>query len=69
MCHANATVKTVWDSRCSTVQQVERKNAEAWRSYFALVKKGENARPPGFWGNRDDGRELRTYIRNTSYSI
>ncbi|EMA51892.1 transposase, partial [Halococcus salifodinae DSM 8989] len=53
----------------STVQQIERKNAEAWRSYFALKKKGERARPPGFWGNRDEGRELRTYIRNTSYSI
>ena len=53
----------------STVQQIERKNAEAWRSYFTLKKKDERARPPGFRGNRDEGRELRTYIRNTSYSI
>ncbi|WP_336361289.1 RNA-guided endonuclease InsQ/TnpB family protein [Haladaptatus sp. ZSTT2] len=53
----------------STVQQIERKNREAWRSFFALQKKGEANGKPGFWGNADDGRELRTYIRNTSYSV
>jgi putative transposase len=53
----------------STVQQVERKNREAWRSFLALKKKGEAAVKPGFWGNREDGRELRTFIRNTSYSV
>ncbi|WP_254535937.1 RNA-guided endonuclease InsQ/TnpB family protein [Halomarina litorea] len=53
----------------STVQQIERKNREAWRSFFALKKKGEANGKPGFWGNAEDGRELRTYIRNTSYSI
>jgi putative transposase len=53
----------------STVQQVERKNREAWRSFLALKKKGEAAGKPGFWGNREDGRELRTFIRNTSYSV
>jgi len=53
----------------STVQQVERKNREAWRSFLALRKKGEAAGKPGFWGNREDGRELRTFIRNTSYSV
>ena len=42
----------------STVQQVERKNREAWRSFLALKKKGEAAGKPGFWGNREDGREL-----------
>jgi putative transposase len=53
----------------STVQQIERKNREAWRSFFALLKKGEANGKPGFWGNAEDGRDLRTYIRNTSYSI
>ena len=53
----------------STVQQVERKNCEAWQSFFALQQKGEANGKPGFWGNAEDGRELRTYIRNTSYSV
>jgi len=53
----------------STVQQIERKNREAWRSFFALRETGEANGKPGFWGNQDEGRELRTYIRNTSYSV
>ncbi|WP_058365665.1 IS200/IS605 family transposase [Haloparvum sedimenti] len=53
----------------STVQQIERKNREAWQSFFALQKKGEANGKPGFWGNEKKGRELRTYIRNTSYSV
>jgi putative transposase len=53
----------------STVQQIERKNREAWYSFFALKKKDEANGKPGFWGNQEDGRDLRTYIRNTSYSI
>jgi putative transposase len=53
----------------STVQQIERKNGEAWRSFFALKKKGEANGKPGFWGNEREGRDLRTYIRNTSYSV
>ncbi len=53
----------------STVQQIERKNRKAWNSFFSLKKKGEATGKPGFWGNSEDGRELRTYIRNTSYSV
>jgi putative transposase len=53
----------------STVQQIERKNREAWRSFFSLKQKGEANGKPGYWGNAEDGRELRTYIRNTSYSV
>ncbi len=52
----------------STVQQIERKNREAWHSFFALREKGEANGKPGFWGSGDD-RELRMYIRNTSYSV
>ncbi|QZX98997.1 RNA-guided endonuclease InsQ/TnpB family protein [Halobaculum rubrum] len=53
----------------SAVQQIERKNREAWKSFFSLKKKGEANGNPGFWSNSKDGRELRTYIRNTSYSV
>ena len=53
----------------ATAQQVIRKNSEAWRSFFALKEAGEDARPPGFWGNREEGRELRTYIRNDAYTL
>jgi len=53
----------------STVQQIERKNREAWKSFFSLKKKGEANGKPGYWGNSEEGRELRTYIRNTSYSV
>jgi putative transposase len=52
-----------------TAQQISRKNSEAWRSFFAAREKSSNAGPPGYWGNADDGRVLRTYIRNDSYSI
>jgi len=53
----------------ATVQQVTRKNSEAWRSFFALKEKGEYANPPSYWGNEEDGRELRTYIRCNQYTI
>jgi putative transposase len=52
-----------------TAQQVIRKNTEAWRSFIALKKKGDAAGPPGYWGNEDEGRKLRTYIRNDSYTL
>lgn len=62
----------------STAQQVIRKNSEAWRGFFENKKKyhddsdtsiTDNPTPPGFWGNRDDGRKLHTVIRNTSYTV
>ena len=53
----------------STVQQIERKNRESWKSFFSLREKGEANGKPGYWGNEDDGRDLRTYIRNTSYTV
>jgi putative transposase len=62
----------------STAQQVVRKNSEAWRGFFENKKKYhdesstsviEHPEPPGFWGNKDDGRKLHTVIRNTSYTI
>lgn len=53
----------------STAQQIERRTYEAWSSFFSLSKKSKLINPPGFWGNQEEGRKLRTYIRNTSYSV
>lgn len=53
----------------ATAQQVIRKNSEAWRSFFAALKNGEDTAPPGYWGNENDGRELRTHIRNDQYPL
>jgi putative transposase len=62
----------------STAQQVIRKNTEAWRGFFRLKDQyhnesntsvTEHPEPPGFRGNEDDGRQLKTVIRNTSYTV
>jgi len=61
----------------STAQQVIRKNSEAWRGFFRLKDQYHDKsntsvtghpEPPGFRGNEDDGRRLKTVIRNTSYT-
>ncbi|WP_254546871.1 RNA-guided endonuclease InsQ/TnpB family protein [Halomarina pelagica] len=53
----------------ATAQQLIRKSREAWRSFFSLKEKGERCSPPGYWGNEEDGRTLRTYIRNDQYTL
>jgi putative transposase len=53
----------------ATAQQVVRKNDQAWRSFFTLKESGEANGLPGYWGNEDNGRELRTYIRNDQYTL
>jgi putative transposase len=59
----------------SVAQQIIRKNSEAWRSFFTLNEKyhagkiDERPSPPGYWGNEEDGRVLRTYVRNDQYTI
>jgi len=53
----------------ATAQQVIRKNKSAWKSFFAARENGEDTAPPGYWGNKDDGRELRTFIRNDQYTL
>jgi putative transposase len=62
----------------STAQQVIRKNSEAWRGFFDTKNKyhdesntsvTEHPEPPGFRGNENDGRVLKTVIRNTSYTV
>ena len=72
--------ESVWDTAAyrkqyvgvlgsATAQQVIRKNSEAWRSFFAAQEDGGDTAPPGYWGNEDKGRELRTYIRNDQYTL
>ncbi len=55
-----------------------RKNSEAWRGFFRLKEQyhdgsntsiTEHPEPPGFRGNDNDGRQLQTVIRNTSYTV
>ena len=63
----------------ATAQQIIRKNNEAWRSFFTLLKlKGEgklpshihNVAPPRYWKNRKTAkRRLMTVIRNDLYRI
>ena len=59
----------------SVAQQIIRKNSEAWRSFLSLNEKcrtgelNERLSPPGYWSNEDDGRVLRTFVRNDQYTI
>lgn len=53
----------------ATAQQVIRKNTAAWRSFFAAREAGEDTAPPGYWGNEEAGRELRTYVRADQYTL
>ena len=53
----------------ATAQQIIRKNKSAWQSFFAAHENGEDTAPPGYWGNEDEGRELRTFIRNDQYTL
>ncbi len=69
MCGIPPTTANVGVLGSATAQQVIRKNSEAWRSFFAAKEDGEDTAPPGYWGNEDDGRELRTYIRNDQYTL
>jgi putative transposase len=53
-----------------TTQQIKRKNDSAWKSFFAVLETdSEDAQPPGYWGNKEGGRELQTYIRNDKYTL
>ncbi|MFB6119478.1 RNA-guided endonuclease InsQ/TnpB family protein [Halosegnis sp.] len=62
----------------STAQTVGRSNSEAWRSFFetknayhdeANTSVTEHPEPPGFRGNKDDGRVLKSVIRKDAYSV
>ena len=52
----------------AAVQQIIRRNDEAWRGFFGLLKAGEDPDPPGY--RKDNGqRELRTLVRNDQYTL
>jgi putative transposase len=63
----------------ATTQQLIRKNNEAWKSFFALLRKKKQGklpphitqvRPPGYWKDRTTGkRRLKTEIRTDCYTI
>ena len=62
----------------STAQQVIATNSEAWRSFFRLKEEfhnpdnqqvTEHPEPPGFRGNEDDGRVLKSIIRKDAYTV
>lgn len=54
----------------ATAHSLIRKNAEAWRSFDSLNHmEDEHPSPPGYWGNREDGYDLRSVLRNDCYEI
>jgi len=60
----------------ATAQQIIRKNNEAWKSFFALLKAykagkiEDKPHPPGYWKDRTTGKRiLRIFVRNDSYSV
>ena len=53
----------------ATAQQLIRKSTSAWKSFFSLKENDEPCSPPGYWGNEEEGRELRTYVRNDQYTL
>ena len=63
----------------ATAQQIERKNSEAWRSFFALLKRKNanylppairSVNPPGYWKDRKtNSRKLLILIRCNCYKF
>ena len=58
-------------------QQVTRKNAEDWRSFFSLIKERKEGklpkwfkpRPPGYWIDKNGKYKLIIIIRNDRYEV
>ncbi|SEV93037.1 transposase [Thermococcus thioreducens] len=77
----NKTEKTVYEEfkreiGSATVQQIARKNAEAWRSFFSILRKKRNGelsswlkpKPPNYL--KEDGRRKPSIVpRNDQYKI
>lgn len=51
----------------ASAQQTIRKNDQAWKGFFDSDEPDKGL--PGYWGNEEDGRELRWFGRNDSYTI
>jgi putative transposase len=75
------TEKNVYDKYKDVLkvnaQQVTRKNAEAWKSFFSLIKdKGEGKlpkwfkpRPPGYWRDKNGKYKLIIVVRSDRYEV
>jgi len=58
-------------------QQVARKNAETWRSFFSLIREKKEGklpkwlkpRPPGYWRDENGKYRLAIIIRNDRYKV
>jgi putative transposase len=58
-------------------QQVARKNAESWRTFFTLIKEKKEGklpkwfkpRPPGYWKDKDGNYKLIVIVRNDRYEV
>jgi putative transposase len=58
-------------------QQVARKNAEDWKSFFSLIKdkkegklpKWFKPKPPGYWKDEDGNYKLMVIVRNDRYEV
>jgi putative transposase len=51
----------------ASAQQVIRKNDHAWNGFFDSEEPDKGL--PGYWGNEEEGRDLRWYGRNDQYTI
>jgi putative transposase len=51
----------------ASAQQTIRKNDQAWKGFFDSDEPDKGL--PGYWGNEEDGRDLRWYGRNDQYTI
>jgi putative transposase len=74
--------ESVWDADVASIRgrykgvlgsaaakEMQRKNDESWKSFFAAKENDEAAGPPGYWGNEEDGRTLRWYGRCDQYTL
>jgi len=51
----------------ASAQQAIRRNDQAWCGFFDSDEPDKGL--PGYWGNEDEGRDLRWYGRNDQYTI
>jgi putative transposase len=48
----------------ATTEAMTRVDDRSWRAFFARPEEDSAARPPGHWGNEDEGRDLRISPKN-----
>ena len=72
------TGDSVWDTEdyrkryvgvlgSASAEQAIRKNDHAWRGFFDSDEPDKGL--PGYWGNEEEGRDLRWYGRNDQYTL